>query len=144
MAGKHASTPPDHRPLRAKDTGGHKNLMKISHQITNGRSLADSARPRRGRSGRMAHALGGLLALLIGCFTPSTKCAPAYTAGSHSGALRRRNVVSATWRTFQIMEVADSTRLNRVAAVVRSRTAANGASTTFVVRKWRQCSRGHW
>jgi RND family efflux transporter MFP subunit len=39
--------------------------MRISRQITKGGSLADSARPRRGRSGRMAQALGGLLALLI-------------------------------------------------------------------------------
>jgi RND family efflux transporter MFP subunit len=39
--------------------------MRISRRITKGRSLADSARPRRGRSGRMAQALGGLLALLI-------------------------------------------------------------------------------
>jgi hypothetical protein len=37
--------------------------MSILHQITNEESRADSAGPRRGRSGRMAQALGGLLAL---------------------------------------------------------------------------------
>jgi RND family efflux transporter MFP subunit len=37
--------------------------MRTLHQITNGESRADSARPRRGRSGRMAQALGGLLVL---------------------------------------------------------------------------------
>ena len=37
--------------------------MSSLQQITNGKSRADSARPRRGRSGRMAQALGGLLVL---------------------------------------------------------------------------------
>jgi hypothetical protein len=37
--------------------------MRIVHQITNGKSRTDSARPRHGRSGRLAQALGGLLAL---------------------------------------------------------------------------------
>ena len=40
--------------------------------------------------------------------------------------------------------VAQSTFVKRVAAVVRRRTAANGDSTTVVVRRWRQGSRGHW
>jgi hypothetical protein len=35
-----------------------------------------------------------------------------------------------------------STFLNRLAAVVRSRTGANGDSTTFVVRRCFQCSAG--
>jgi hypothetical protein len=39
--------------------------MRISRQITKGGSSADSARPQRGRPGRMGQALGGLLALLI-------------------------------------------------------------------------------
>ena len=42
------------------------------------------------------------------------------------------------------MAVAESTFLKRLAAAVRSRTAAKGDSTTFVVRRWRQCSRGNW
>ena len=46
--------------------------------------------------------------------------------------------------SFQMRAVAKSTFLKRLAAVVRSRTAANGDSTTFVVRRWRQCSRGNW
>ena len=37
--------------------------MSSLQQITNGKSRAYSARPRRGRSGRMAQALGGLLVL---------------------------------------------------------------------------------
>jgi hypothetical protein len=43
-----------------------------------------------------------------------------------------------------MMAVAESTFVKRLAALVRSRAAAKGDSTTFVVRKWRQCSRGHW
>ena len=35
------------------------------------------------------------------------------------------------------------TRLSRFPAVVRSRTAAKGDSTTFVVRRCCQCSRGN-
>jgi membrane fusion protein (multidrug efflux system) len=55
--------------------------MTIARQITRGGSLADSARPRRGRSGRMAQALGGLLALLIvsligGCKEAATVATP--------------------------------------------------------------------
>jgi hypothetical protein len=38
--------------------------------------------------------------------------------------------------------VAFSTFLNRFAAAVRSRTAANGDSTTFVVRRCFQCAFG--
>jgi RND family efflux transporter MFP subunit len=37
--------------------------MRIVHQITHGKSRTDSARPRHGRFGRLAQALGGLLAL---------------------------------------------------------------------------------
>ncbi len=40
--------------------------------------------------------------------------------------------------------VAFSTRLNRLAAVVRSRTAANGDSIGFVVRRCFQCAFGNW
>lgn len=36
--------------------------------------------------------------------------------------------------------MADSTRLSRFPAVVRSRTAANEDSTTLVVRRCRQCA----
>jgi hypothetical protein len=77
------------------------------------------------------------------CFTLSLYRAPAYTPGSNSGLLRRRKVLSAIWSTFQIIAVAESTFLKRLAAVVRSRTAAKGDSTMFVVRRWRQCSRGN-
>ena len=69
--------------------------------------------------------------------TPSTYCAPAYTAGSNSAPLSRRKVDSATCNIFQINAVAFSTFLKRLAAVVRSRTVAKGDSTTFVVRKVR-------
>ena len=47
--------------------------------------------------------------------TPSTYCAPAYTAGSNSAPLSRRNVDSATCNIFQINAVAFSTFLNRLA-----------------------------
>src|SRR5262249_42717399 len=76
--------------------------------------------------------------------TPSTYCAPAYTAGSNSAPLSRRKVGSATCKIFQITAVAFSTFLKRLAAVVRSRTVANGDSTGLVVRRCGQCSRGNW
>ena len=43
---------------------------------------------------------------------------------------------------FQITAVAFSTFLKRLAAAVRSRTAANGDSTGFDVRRCFQCSWG--
>jgi len=49
----------------------------------------------------------------------------------------------ATSSIFQITAVARSTFLNRLAASVRSRNAANGDSTTFVVCRWCQCSFGY-
>src|SRR5262249_25186039 len=79
--------------------------------------------------------------LVIRC-RPSTYCVPAYTAGSSSAPLSRRKVDSATCNIFQINAVAFSTFLNRLAAVVRSRTVAKGDSITLLVRKWGQCSRG--
>jgi membrane fusion protein (multidrug efflux system) len=55
--------------------------MRISHQTTIGGALADRARPCRGRSGRLAQALGRLLALLSvwligGCQEAMTGAAP--------------------------------------------------------------------
>ena len=55
--------------------------MRISRQITTGGSWPDSARPRQGRSGRMAQALGGLLVLLSvsligGCQEAAMDAAP--------------------------------------------------------------------
>jgi hypothetical protein len=44
---------------------------------------------------------------------------------------------------LQINAVAFSIFLKRFAAVVRSRTVANGASITLVVRNCGQCSRGN-
>ncbi len=52
-------------------------------------------------------------------------------------------VRSATSNVFQMTAVAFSTRLNRLAAVVRSRTAAKGDSIGFVVRRCFQCSAGN-
>ena len=80
MAGKYPSTPRDHRPLRTKDTGGQRRLVRISGPIAKGGSLADSARPWRGRSGRMARALGGLLALAIVSLSGGCKDAAKVTA----------------------------------------------------------------
>src|SRR6185295_19413404 len=67
--------------------------------------------------------------------TPLTYWVPAYTAGSNSAPLSLRNVDSASCNSFQINAVAFSTFLKRLAAVVRSRTVANGDSTTLLVRK---------
>src|SRR3989441_12338691 len=61
--------------------------------------------------------------------------APLATSASNSGASRRRNVFSAMSSVFQITAVAFFTFLNRLAAAVRSRTAAKGDSTGFDVRK---------
>ena len=49
---------------------------------------------------------------------------------------------SATSNVFQITAVAFSTFLNRLAAAVRSRAAANGDSTGFVVRRCFQYCQG--
>jgi hypothetical protein len=62
--------------------------MRISRQITKGGSLADSAWPRRGRSGRMAHVLGGLLALVI--VSLSGGCKDAAQRGYKSTARARQ------------------------------------------------------
>ncbi len=61
---------------------------------------------------------------------------------SKCGALSFPDLFSATSSSRQISAVALSTRLNRFAAVVRSRTEANGLSTTLVVRRCRQCFSG--
>src|SRR5206468_9916980 len=55
--------------------------------------------------------------------------APLATSASNSSASRRRNVFSAMSSVFQITAVAFSTFLKRLAAAVRSRTAAKGDST---------------
>jgi membrane fusion protein, multidrug efflux system len=54
--------------------------MSIVHQITKGESRADRARPRRGRSGRMAQALGGLL--VLGVVSLSGGCQDAATVAA--------------------------------------------------------------
>ncbi len=54
--------------------------MSILHQITNGESRADSARPWRGRSGRMAQVLGGLL--VLGLVSLSGGCKDATTVAA--------------------------------------------------------------
>ena len=64
--------------------------------------------------------------LLVLGSTPSAYCAPACTAGNNSAPLSRRNADSATCNTFQIIAVAFSIFLNRLATVVRNRTAAQG------------------
>jgi RND family efflux transporter MFP subunit len=54
--------------------------MSILHQITHGESRADSARPRRSQSGRMAQALGGLL--VLGVVSLSGGCKDAATVAA--------------------------------------------------------------
>ena len=65
--------------------------------------------------------------------TPLTYVTPSATSASSSGASSRRNVRFAMSSVFQMTAVAFSTRLNRLAAVVRRRTAAKGDSIGFVV-----------
>jgi len=69
---------------------------------------------------------------------PLTKFIPRYTSWGNSGAFSRRNLFSATGSILKITAVAFSTFLNRLAASVRSRSAAKGDSTTLVVRRWIQ------
>jgi hypothetical protein len=61
--------------------------------------------------------------------------APAATFTINSGAFSFRKLFSSTISSFQIIEVAFSTRLYRFAALVRNRTAAKGLSTGLVVRR---------
>src|SRR5438093_8443335 len=75
--------------------------------------------------------------------TPSTYSTPSATSGRSSGALSFRKVCSAISKVFQMTAVAFATFLNRFAAVVRSRTAANGDSIGFVVRRCFQWSFGN-
>jgi hypothetical protein len=75
--------------------------------------------------------------------TPLMYVTPSATSASNSGASSRRTVRSAIRSVFQMTAVAFSTRLNRLAAVVRSRTAANGDSIGFVVRRCFQCAFGN-
>ena len=63
--------------------------------------------------------------------------------GEYPGASRRRNVFSASGSVFQIAAVALSTRLKRLAAAVRRRTAAKSDSTGFDVRRCFQCLRAN-
>lgn len=51
-------------------------------------------------------------------------------------------VVSTTWISLQIHLVANTLRWSRMPAAVRSRTAAQGDSTSLVVRRSRPCSWG--
>jgi len=60
-----------------------------------------------------------------------------------SGAFSLRKCCSTTSKAFQMSVVAFSTFLKRFAADVRSRTAANGDSMTFVVRRCFQCAAGN-
>ena len=87
---------------------------------------------------------GGLLIAPVHCTHSVDVRDAVVTSGSNLGASRRRKVCSATSSVFQITPVAFSTFLNRLAAAVRSRTAANGDSTGFVVRRCFQCSWRDW
>lgn len=74
---------------------------------------------------------------------PFTYVAPSATSERSSGASSLRKLFSATSSVFQITAVAFFTFLKRLAAPVRSRTVANGDSTTLVVRRCFQCSFGN-
>ncbi len=73
--------------------------------------------------------------------TPSTYTTPSATSGKRGASSRK--LCSATTSVLQMTAVAFSTFLNRLAAAVRSRTAANGDFTTFVVCRCFQCSFGN-
>ena len=63
--------------------------------------------------------------------------------GKELGRVESAKRFSAMSSVLQITAVAFSTFLKRLAAAVRSRTAANRDSTGFDVRKCFQCSRGN-
>jgi len=60
---------------------------------------------------------------------PSSNALPSHTSWSRWGAFSFLNRFSATIRSFQIRAVALSTRLNRLAAELRSRTEAKGKAS---------------
>jgi hypothetical protein len=62
--------------------------------------------------------------------------------GRLCGRIEFLKLISAIIKVFQIRQVALTCDLNRLDAVVLSRTRENGDSTTFEVRKCFQCSRG--
>jgi hypothetical protein len=65
MAGKHPNAQRTCQLLRAEAPEGHRHPMRLACHLADGRSLTDGARARRARSGRLAHTLGGLLAMAM-------------------------------------------------------------------------------
>ena len=74
----------------------------------------------------------------LGTGFPSSNLLRSHTSRGSSGALSFPNRFSATIKSRRMSAAALSTLLNRFAAVVGSRTGANGRSTTLVVRRCRQ------
>ena len=79
-------------------------------------------------------------ATLVFSSPPSTNVVPRETFGISSGCFTRRNARSATSSIFQMTAVVFFTVLNRLAASVRSRAAANGDATGLVVRRCGHCT----
>jgi membrane fusion protein, multidrug efflux system len=81
MTGKHPDAQRYCQLLRAEAPGGYRHPMRLACHLADGRSLTDGARARRARSGRLAHTLGGVLALammlLIGGCKDAAKVAAA-------------------------------------------------------------------
>src|SRR5262245_1137845 len=80
MARKHPGAQRYQRPFMTNNTRGQRHLLRISRHIADGGALTDRARPRRGRSGMLVQALGGLLALVIMSLTGGCKEAEKSTA----------------------------------------------------------------
>jgi hypothetical protein len=118
MAGKHPCAHRYYRPFGPQDPGGHRYPMRMSRHITNGRSWADSVRPRRGRPGRLAQALGGLLALLIVSLIGGCKDAAKVTAAPEPPEVQVTQVVE---KDVPIYSEWVGTTVGYVTAQVRAR-----------------------
>src|SRR5215510_13583503 len=80
MTGKHPDAQRSCQLLRAEAPAGYRHPMRLACHLADGRSLTDGGRARRARSGRLAHALGGLLAMAIMVLTGGCKDAAKVTA----------------------------------------------------------------
>jgi Biotin-lipoyl like len=81
MAGKHPNAQRYCQLLRTEAPGGHRHPMRLACHLADGRSLTNGARAGRARSGRLAHTLGGLLAMAMmvligGCQEAAMVAAP--------------------------------------------------------------------
>src|SRR5215510_4098984 len=80
MTGKHPDAQRSCQLLRAEAPAGYRHPMRLACHLADGRSLTDGGRARRARSGRLAHALEGLLAMAIMVLIGGCKDAAKVTA----------------------------------------------------------------